>query len=76
MWILRTIFGLVAFSSLIYFIKLKKEFTLIEKYNLFGVLTDGFGGLFLLFFASFMYPILGFSFEGKYEYVVFSFVFV
>ncbi len=74
MWILRTIFGLVAFSSLIYFIKLKKEFTLIEKYNLFGVLTDGFGGLFLLFFASFMYPILGFSFEGKYEYVVFSFV--
>ncbi len=74
MWILRSIFGLVAFSSLIYFIKLKKEFTLIEKYNLFGVLTDGFGGLFLLFFASFIYPILGFSFEGKYEYIVFSFV--
>ncbi|XPV68634.1 MAG: hypothetical protein ACNI25_15200 [Halarcobacter sp.] len=73
-WVLRTIFGFVALSSLIYFIKIKKEFSLIEKYNIFGVLTDGFGGVFLLFFASFLYPLLGFSFEGKYEYVVFSFV--
>lgn len=74
MWILRSLLGIVTLFSLIYFINLKKQFTLIEKYNLFGTLTDGGGGLFLLFFASFLYPIFGFSFDGKYEYIVFSFV--
>ena len=32
------------------------------------------GALFLLAFADTLYPLLGFSFEGKYEYVVFSFM--
>ncbi len=74
MWMLRSVFGIVTLSSLIYFIQIKQHFTLIEKYNLIGVFSDGFGGLFLLFFASFLYPIFGFSFEGRYEYIVFSFV--
>jgi len=74
MWILRTLFGFIAIFSLIYFIKLKKEFTLIEKYNILGVLSDGLGGVFLIFLASFLYPLLGFSFERRYEYVVFGFV--
>ena len=39
-----------------------------------GVLSDGLGGIFLILFASFLYPILGFSFSGIYEYVVFTFV--
>jgi len=43
-------------------------------YHLAGFLSDGLGGIFLLCFASTLYPLLGFNFEGKYEYIVFAFV--
>jgi hypothetical protein len=46
----------------------------LQTYNLIGVLNDGFGGLFLILLASYLYPLLGFSFSGVYEYVVFGFV--
>lgn len=74
LWIFRTIFGLVAFGFIFDFIKLKTSYSNLSFYNLMGVLSDGLGGVFLILLASFLYPILGFSFSGIYEYVVFTFV--
>ncbi|KAB7884516.1 cbb3-type cytochrome c oxidase subunit I [Poseidonibacter ostreae] len=73
-WTIRTLFGLVTISSLIFFIQNKYQLTALQKYNLMGILSDGLGGIFLILFASFIYPLIGFSFTGQYEYVVFSFV--
>jgi len=74
LWIFRTLFGLVAFGFIFAFIKLQTSYSKLGFYNLIGVLSDGLGGVFLILFASFLYPILGFSFSGVYEYVVFTFV--
>lgn len=74
LWMVRTLSGLVVFSSLLAFIKLRADFTHLQKYNLFGVLNDGFGGALLLLSADYLYPISGFRFEGVYEYIVFGFV--
>ena len=74
LWILRSIFGLITISSLVFFIQIKYTFTALQKYNLIGVLSDGLGGIGLILLASFIYPLVGFSFSGTYEYVVFSFV--
>lgn len=76
LWMLRTFFGLLAFSSILTILKPNLELNNLQKYNLFGVLADGFGGLSLILFASFIYPLAGFSFEGRYEYIVFVFVFL
>lgn len=72
--ILRSLFGVVVISSILFLIKFKTKYTIKELYNIGGVLNDGLGGIFLIFFAGVLYPLIGFSFEGKYEYVVFSFV--
>lgn len=74
LWIFRTLFGLVAFGFIFAFIKLQTTYSKLGFYNLIGVLSDGLGGISLILFASFLYPILGFSFSGVYEYVVFTFV--
>ena len=77
LWIFRTIFGFVAFLFIIAFIKIDfnfKNYSKLELYNLAGILSDGLGGVFLILLASFTYPLLGFSFSGVYEYVVFTFV--
>ena len=74
LWIARSFFGLVVLHSLVSFIKLRISFSHIKIYNLMGVMNDGLGGIFLLLFASFLYPVFGFSFNGVYEYVVFAFV--
>ena len=74
LWIFRTIFGLFALVFIFAFIKIKKSYSKIELYNIAGILSDGFGGVFLILLASFIYPIIGFSFSGGYEYVVFAFV--
>lgn len=74
LWILRTIFGFLTITSLIFFIQTKYKLSYLQKYNLIGVLSDGFGGVGLILLASFIYPFIGFSFSGTYEYVVFSFV--
>lgn len=74
LWIFRTLFGLVAFGFIFAFIKLQTSYSKLGFYNLIGVLSDGLGGVFLILLASFLYPILGFSFSGVYEYVVFTFV--
>lgn len=74
MWILRSIFGFVAFSFIFAFIKIKTNYSKLGFYNLAGVYSDGLGGVFLILLASFTYPLLGFSFSGVYEYIVFTFV--
>ena len=73
-WTLRTLFGVVSILSLVFFLQIQYQLTTLQKYNLMGVLSDGLGGIFLILFASYLYPIFGFAFEGKYEYVVFAFV--
>lgn len=74
LWIFRTLFGVVAFTFIFAFVKIKTSYSKLGFYNLIGVLSDGLGGVFLILLASFLYPILGFSFSGVYEYVVFTFV--
>lgn len=74
LWGIRTFFGLIALLSLISFIKIAKNYNPLQIYNLIGVLSDGLGGIFLFIFASYLYPLLGFSFTGTYEYIVFAFV--
>jgi hypothetical protein len=74
LWILRTVFGFITILSLMFFIQRKYSLSPIQKYNLIGVLSDGFGGIGLILLSSFIYPLLGFSFSGTYEYIVFSFV--
>lgn len=74
LWLLRSFFGFIALLSLITFIHFKNKLSHLQLYNLFGILADGFGGIGLILFASFLYPILGFEFGGKYEYIVFIFV--
>ncbi|AXX94284.1 hypothetical protein [Arcobacter ellisii] len=74
LWIFRTLFGVVAFTFIFAFIKIKTSYSKLGFYNLIGVLSDGLGGVFLILLASFLYPILRFSFSGVYEYVVFTFV--
>lgn len=74
LWIFRTLFGLVTFSFIFSFVKIKTNYSKIQLYNLVGLYSDGFGGIFLILFASFTYPLLGLEFKGIYEYVVFIFV--
>lgn len=74
LWLFRTLFGLVAISSLYLFIKREDHFTPLKIYNLIGVLNDGVGGIFLFLLADYIYPLVGFRFDGTYEYIVFGFV--
>lgn len=74
LWVLRSLFGLVAVVSLYFLIEFKKSLTHLEAYNVMGFLSDGLGGIFLIFLGSILYPWLGLSFYGQYEYVVFAFV--
>jgi cytochrome c oxidase cbb3-type subunit I len=74
MWIFRSIFGCFALIFIIAFIKIRKNYSHLELYNIAGILSDGLGGIFLILLASFIYPLVGFAFSGVYEYVVFTFV--
>lgn len=75
LWVYRTIFGLIVLYSLSSFVDLSiKKLSSLQFYNLIGILNDGFGGIFLILTSSYIYPLLGFSFGGKYEYIVFAFV--
>ncbi len=74
LWVLRTIFGILTIFSLLTFITYTKKLSTLKIYNLIGVLNDGLGGVFLILLASYLYPLVGFEFSGKYEYIVFAFV--
>jgi hypothetical protein len=74
MWIFRTLFGVSALIFIFAFIKIRKKYSPLELYNIAGILSDGIGGVFLILLASFIYPLIGFTFSGIYEYLVFTFV--
>ena len=74
LWILRSCFGLITISSLYFFVQNKYTLNALQKYNLIAVLSDGLGGIGLILLSSFIYPLLGFTFAGSYEYIVFTFV--
>ena len=74
LWVLRTLFGIVVFSSLFAFLKFNFSYTKLQTYNLVGILNDGIGGVLLFLSADFLYPVAGFRFDGVYEYIVFGFV--
>ena len=81
MWLLRTIFGVVTFASIIAFINLNvlniktlSKYTNLQKYNFISFLSDGLGGLFLILFGQIIYNFLGFYFDEKYIYIIFYFV--
>lgn len=74
LWALRTLFGILTVFSVFAFFSFKQKLSTLQIYNLFGLINDGVGGVLLILFASFFYPLLGFSFEGRYEYIVFAFV--
>lgn len=74
LWTLRTAFGFFALVFIFAFIKMRTTYSKIELYNIAGILSDGLGGVFLILLASFIYPLIGFTFSGVYEYVVFAFV--
>lgn len=74
LWVLRSIFGVLTLLSLLSFVRFTKNLTHLEAYNVVGFLSDGLGGIALILVGSIVYPLLGFSFTGVYEYVVFGFV--
>ena len=74
LWSIRTFGGIIGISSLIVFIKLQTTYTKLELYNILGIFSDGVGGILLFIFASSLYPLVGFNFNGVYEYIVFGFV--
>lgn len=78
-WTIRTLCGLFIVVVTVGFFYKSFKFDIfkldrLRQYHLLGFLSDGFGGIFLILFASTLYPLLGFSFEGTYEYIVFAFM--
>jgi hypothetical protein len=80
MWMLRSLFGSVVFISALYYflnlfnIKHINFHNRLQLYHLGGFLSDGLGGLLLLFFGSTIYSLLGFHFSYGYLLVVFAFM--
>ena len=74
LWSIRSISGIFMISSFFYLIVINTKLSALQIYNLFGIFSDGLGGLLLMLFASYIYPLLGFHFSGVYEYIVFGFV--
>lgn len=48
--------------------------TPLQAYHLAGVLGDGLGGIVLLLAGGWLFGLMGWRFEGTYEYVVFGFM--
>ena len=74
LWIIRSISGLFIIASFFYLILSKVKLSHLQIYNLIGIANDGVGALFLILLASYLYPLLGFYFDGIYIYIVFGFV--
>jgi hypothetical protein len=75
-WTIRTISGTLIILSFLPFFKMinLKSLSLLKLYHLVGVGSDLLGGLLLFLMADFLYPIVGFSFSGGYQYIVFAFM--
>ena len=82
-WTLRALtgllflFGLLMVTQRIGIRQIKVYLThlrAIDLYNLTGFLSDGMGGLLLLLFGSSLYGLIGQTFVGGYQNIVFGFV--
>ncbi|RLA73463.1 MAG: hypothetical protein DRG24_00150 [Epsilonproteobacteria bacterium] len=77
MWQFRAFFGLLfligllAYSNYLSFLK---DATPIGMYHLIAFMSDGIGGVMLLFFGSYLYGFIGQDFAGGYQQIVFGFV--
>ena len=79
LWILRSICGFFAILIIGYFIftlYFSKTIRLdgIAWYHLIGFLSDSMGGFLLILFGENIFNLLGFKFNGSYEYIVFGFM--
>ncbi|WP_373030879.1 hypothetical protein [Sulfurovum sp.] len=82
-WQWRTVFGALFLFGLLFSskflnfsksISVFKGLTPLRLYHLFAFISDGLGGLILLFFASTLYGLIGQEFVGGYQQIVFGFV--
>ena len=77
MWQWRAVAGVLFFGGLFafynYFASLKGA-TPLRLYHLTAFMSDGIGGMMLLFFGGYLYGIIGQGFAPGYQSVVFGFV--
>ncbi|HIP59900.1 MAG TPA: hypothetical protein EYH01_05675 [Campylobacterales bacterium] len=75
-WTIRSFCALFIIGAFIPFVtKLDiKQLNPPKLYHLVGFGSDFLGGLLLFLLADFLYPLIGFKFEGGYQYVVFAFM--
>ena len=82
-WALRSLFGLLFFMALFWVaykalpfspVALYRQMRAIDLYNTIGFLSDGIGGLLLLFFGSTLYGFIGMAYHTGYQQIVFGFV--
>ncbi len=73
LWLLRFLFGAAAFGFVLN-PPLRLPSGALGRYNLLGAISDGLGGVVLLFFGESLYRLAGFDFVPGYIYAVFAFV--
>jgi len=75
-WVIRSISGVFIILSFLPFLKMIdiKNLTPLKLYHIAGFGSDFIGGILLFLLADFLYPLVGLSFVGGYQYVVFAFM--
>ena len=78
-WYLRALFGILFFGGLFMgyteeLVSFLKQMTPIRWYHTAGFLSDGIGGLLLLFFGGWIYAVIGAAYHPGYQQIVFGFV--
>ncbi len=76
-WKYRAFSGFMAFLGFLFALVLsfpKKGFGFVRLYHLVGFLSDGLGGLFLLFFGEFLYSFLNEGIDCGFSKAVFGFM--
>jgi len=77
MWWFRALAGAFFFAGLFgfynYMTSLKRA-TWLQRYHLAAFLSDGLGGVMLLFFGGYLYGFIGQGYEPGYQNIVFGFV--
>ncbi|MBU1641775.1 hypothetical protein KKE54_00325 [bacterium] len=77
MWQFRAFFGFLFLTGLVTYLfslSFLKGAKPIGFYHLIGFMSDGIGGLLLLFFGSYLYALIAQDFVGGYQIIVFGFV--
>jgi hypothetical protein len=77
MWVIRSFVGVLIFILLLKFYLSKfsiSGFSQLQYYNIIGFLSDGLGGVLLLFFAKPIYVLIGIEYHIGYQSVIFGFM--